>query len=113
MLEEERKEHLEHQEVLLDIRAVLVTKSGKSFFKYLFKHLEIGELPELGMEGNILYDKLGFLRAGNAIFSIVSEASPKIAAEILAENEREKHANRAAERARTVNESSTSVGLYD
>ena len=92
MTEEERREAIEHRDALLDIRAVLVTTSGRNFFKYLFKHLEVGEVPELGLEGNILHDKLGFLRAGNAIYKLTAEANAEIAGSLLAENEREKNA---------------------
>jgi len=90
---EEIKERIEHRDALIAIRDILTDSSGRFFMKYLFKHLEVGRLPELGLEGNILYDKLGFLRAGNAIFSLVCEANPQVASELLAENEKERHAN--------------------
>lgn len=90
--EEEIKEALEHREVLLDVQAVLATKSGRNFIKYLFKHLGVAELPELGLTGDILMDKLGFLRAGNSIFKLVAEANSEAAGLILAENERWKNA---------------------
>jgi hypothetical protein len=90
--EEERTELLEHRDALLDIRAMLAQDNGPRFFKYLFKHLEVGQLPPLGMEGNLLSDKLGSLRAGRAIFEIVSEADAETAARLLAEIEKEKYA---------------------
>jgi hypothetical protein len=92
MTEEERQEAIEHRDVLLHIRAVLATKSGTELFKYLFKHFEVSQLPELGLEGNFLHDKLGFLRAGNSIFKLVAEANAQIAANLLAENEKERYA---------------------
>jgi hypothetical protein len=88
---EEIKEAVEHREVLNDICAVLATKSGRNFIKYLFKHLGASELPELGLTGDILMDKLGFLRAGNSIFKLVAEANHEAAGLILAENERWKN----------------------
>lgn len=90
--QEEVAEAIEHRDALLDIRAILATSSGRNFFKYLFKHLEVGELPQLGLEGSLLMDKLGFLRAGNSIFKLVAEADAQIAANILAMNEKERYA---------------------
>lgn len=78
--------------MLLDLRGVLATPSGKNVFKYLFKNLEVAELPELGWEGNLLHDKLGALRAGQSIFKLVCEADADIAASILAKVEKEKYA---------------------
>lgn len=91
MSEEERQEAIEHRDVLLDIRSMLVLDSGLKFFKYLFKNLEVGEVPELGVEGNFLHDKLGFLRAGNSIFKLVCEADYEVSAKILAAIEKEKY----------------------
>jgi hypothetical protein len=92
MTEEERKEAIEHRDMLLDLRAVLATVSGKRMFGYLFKHLGVCELPELGLTGDLLMDKLGYLRAGNAIFKLVSEADADISGEILAKVEKDKYA---------------------
>lgn len=89
--DQEIKEAIEHRDVLLDIRAILATSSGKNFFKYLFKHLEVNELPPLGLEGSFLMDKLGFLRAGNSIFKLVAEADPAIAGALLAQNEKDRY----------------------
>ena len=91
MNEEEIKEAIEHRDVLLDIQAILATSSGKNFFKYLFKHLEVTELPPLGLEGSILMDKLGFLRAGNAIFKLVAEADAAAAGALVAQNEKDRY----------------------
>lgn len=92
MTEEERREAIEHRDVLLAIRAILATSSGKVFFKYLFKQFEVAQLPEIGMEGTLLADKLGFLRAGRSIFELVSEADAEKAGQLLAENEKERYA---------------------
>ncbi len=92
MTEEERREALEHRDVLLAIREILASPSGQMFFKYLFKHLEVTGLPELGLEGNILADKLGFLRAGNSIYKLVAEADARSACLLLATIEEEEYA---------------------
>lgn len=92
MTEEERQEALEHRDIILDVRAVLVTSSGQNLFKYLFKHFGITDLPELGLEGQILFEKLGFLRAGNSIFKLVAEANAETAATLLATTEKERYA---------------------
>jgi hypothetical protein len=88
---EELREAIEHRDALMDIRAILSTASGKRFFKYLIKNLEVGELPPLGIEGTLLSDKLGFLRAGNAVFKLTCEADFTVAATLLAEVEKEKY----------------------
>ncbi len=89
---EEIQERIEHRDVLMHIRAILTTGSGLSFFKYLFKNFDVAELPESGLEGNLLYERIGVLRAGNAIFKLVSEANAEIAANLLAQNEKERYA---------------------
>lgn len=90
--EEEIRERIEHRDVLLDIRAILATSSGKRFFKYMFRQLEVGKLPPLGSEGNWLMDKLGYLRSGQAVFELVAEADAEVAGALLAENEKERYA---------------------
>lgn len=92
LTQEEIKDRIEHRDMLLDIQAILVTKSGKNFFKYLFKYLDVSELPPLGLTGDMLMDKLGSLRAGNSVFKLVAEASPDIAGQLIAQNERDKNA---------------------
>jgi hypothetical protein len=42
-------------------------------------------------------DKLGFLRAGNSIFKLVAEANAQAAADILAQNEKDRYAKLYAE----------------
>jgi len=91
LTQEEIQERLEHRDVLLAIREILTTQSGQIFFKYLFKYFEIGVLPPVGMEGNILSDNLGFLRAGVAIFDLASEANPHLSATFLADIKKEKY----------------------
>jgi hypothetical protein len=91
MTQEEVRLAQEHRDVLLAIKTELTTVSGRIFFKYLFKSLGVGELPELGLEGNLLMDKLGFLRAGNAVFNLVAQADPSWAARLLAEIQKERN----------------------
>lgn len=97
LTQEEVAERIEHRDVLLNIRAVLATASGKEFVKYLFKHFGVGELPEIGLDGSLLMDKIGFLRAGTAIFDLVAEAEPDQAANLLAQNVKERNAKIYAE----------------
>lgn len=89
--EEERRERVEHDSALKNIRAILGTPYGKNFIKYLFVNLEVGVLPEIGAEGVWLHDRLGFLRSGNQIFKLIAEADPDNAAKILAEIEKERY----------------------
>lgn len=91
MSEEDRLEAIEHRDMLLDLRAILKTTSGMKVFKYFFKHFGVGELPELGLPNEILLDKLGYLRAGNAMFKLLSEADPIVSGNILANIEKEKN----------------------
>lgn len=98
LTDEEIREAIEHRDVLLDIRALLGTPSGKNFIKYLFKNLGASEMPEMGLTGEILMDKLGFLRAGNSIFKLVSEANATEAGKLLALIERDRHARLYNER---------------
>lgn len=89
--EEERRIRVEHASALKNIKAILGTPYGKNFIKYLFVNLEVGMLPEIGSEGNWLFEKLGFLRSGNQIFKLIAEADPENAAKILAEIEKERY----------------------
>ena len=92
ILNEEMKERLEHRGVLQDIQWLIDTKAGKNFVKYLFKNFEVGELPPVGINGDLLMDRLGFLRAGNSIFKIIAEANSEAAGQILGQIEKEKYA---------------------
>lgn len=89
--QQDLKERLEHRDVLLAIQALLVTKPGKDFIKYLFKNFDVAVPPEFGLSGELLHDRIGFLRAGNSIFKIVAESSPEMAGSILAQIEKEKY----------------------
>ena len=89
--EQERQDGLEHRDVLLAIAALLKRPEGLTLFKYLFKNLDVTKLPEQDMEGNVLHDYLGFLRAGSSIYKLACEADSDIAASILAKLERERY----------------------
>lgn len=89
--EEERREALDHRDVLLAISAILKQPNGVKLVKYLFKNLEVAELPDRSLEDKVLHESLGFLRAGNSIFKLVCEADPHQAASILSQIEREKY----------------------
>ena len=91
ILDEEIQEGLEHNQTLSDIVAVLSTPSGERFMRYLFKHFEVGELPDLGLMNDLLYDKLGSLRPGRALFRLVAQADPRMAGLIMASLETEKN----------------------
>lgn len=88
--QEEISEALKHRDVILNIRAILATKSGMEFFKYLFDVFGVTDLPEVGLEGQLLFERLGFLRAGKSIFKLVSEADYTVAAALIAKTEKEK-----------------------
>jgi len=92
MTDEEIKEAIEHRDVLIAIKEIGKSVHGKIFIGYLFRQLEVTEVSPLGLTGDILMDKLGFLRAGNAIFKLVAEADPKLAGDLIAENERNRNA---------------------
>lgn len=89
---EERREALEHRDVLLHLRQIMKTDSGKFFMKYLFKNYGVSELPPLGLDGPMLHDRIGSLRAGQAMFALASEADPETAANLLAQTVKEKNA---------------------
>lgn len=86
------RDRAEHQQALASIQAVVQTKAGKDFVKYLLKAFDIGELPVVGISGDYLMDRLGFLRAGQSVFKIVAEANPDIAGQIIAQIEKERYA---------------------
>lgn len=89
--EEERLEYLEHRDVLLAIGVILAQKEGQVLFRYLFKTLEVMCDPIPGLEGNPLHEYLGFMKSGNAIYKLVCEADPMMAATILSKLERERY----------------------
>lgn len=89
--EEERKAAIEHRDMLLDLRFILGTEAGQRFFKYLFRNFDVAQMPEQGLEGITLHERMGFMRAGNALFKIASEANFEVAANILAHIEKERY----------------------
>lgn len=89
--EEELKEAREHRDVVLALQAVLSTSHGKILFKYLFKSLDLGVMPELGLVGESLHDRLGFLRVGQEIFKLACEANVQVSSELLAQLEKERY----------------------
>jgi len=91
MSPDDLKERIEHRDAVLDVRALLATKSGKNFFKYIFRHFNVGDVPPMGVEGTMLHDMLGLWRAGNAIYKLAAEANVEMTAQILAQIEKEKY----------------------
>lgn len=85
---QEDREEFEHRKMLESLRTILQTESGKTYFQYIFKHYSPTGLPELGLEGSILSDRLGFFRAGRGIFKAACEADPVIAAQLLTKVEK-------------------------
>lgn len=81
----------EHERMLMDLQSLMSHSAGKNFIKYLFKNFMVGELPPISMEGAILHDYTGFLRAGQSIFEIASQADPTTAGLILSELQKEKY----------------------
>jgi hypothetical protein len=89
----ELKERMEERDALMAIASMMGTKEGRDLFRYLFKTLEITTLPDMSMKGEILHDKLGFLRAGNSIYKLACQAASNATASIAADIEREKYDN--------------------
>lgn len=88
---EEIREAAEHHDVVMALRAVIETKPGRDVIKYLLKSFDVGEVVDLGLEGNLLHDRLGMMRAGNSIFKISCEANAEKTAYLLAEIEKERY----------------------
>lgn len=88
--EQERREQLEHRDVLLAIGSIIKTKEGIKIFEYLFDTFDVAQLPE-GQQGKLLHEYLGFLKAGNAIYKLACEADPESAAIILSKLERKRY----------------------
>lgn len=85
------RERVEHENALRAIREISRLPAGQAFLKYLFREFEVGEVPPMGFEGNLLHDKIGSMRAANALFKIVSEADFETAGRLLAQVQKEKH----------------------
>lgn len=88
---EELRERLVHENALRSIREIIGFPAGKNFLKYLFKEFDVGEVPPFGLEGNLLHDKIGSMRAANALFKIVSEADFETAGKLMAQVQKEKY----------------------
>jgi hypothetical protein len=88
---EDERQRVEHHNTLMSIRAILATKPGVDFIKYLLKSFDITELPPRGLSNEFVQEELGYLRAGRSIYKIVSEANPEITGNILGMIEKEKH----------------------
>lgn len=89
--EKERRERLEHRDVLLSIASLIKTPEGQRLFEYLFKNLDVGILPPKELKGENLHEHLGFLRAGNSIYKLACEAASESAASISASLERKRY----------------------
>ena len=80
----------EEETILKHVQAVCATISGQKFIQYLFKHLDVGQIPDPGLPENLLRDQLGLMRAGTSIFKLVSAIEPTTAGKLLAEIEKER-----------------------
>lgn len=78
--------------MLLALRAVLATDQGQKVFKYLFKTLQVNELPAKGLDGTQLHDTLGYLRSGREVFKIAAEADTFVTTRLMVEVEKENYA---------------------
>lgn len=90
-LELQRRESIKHRDVLLAIASILQTDEGIRLFSYLFESLDVAVTPEQGLKGEMLHDRIGFLRAGNSIYKLACEADWKQAALILTKTERSRY----------------------
>lgn len=87
----ERQQNLDHRDVLLAIASIIKTDEGRKLFSYLFDTLEVTNLPDQDLDGKLLFESLGFLRAGNSIYKLVCESASETAASIIAELERKRY----------------------
>lgn len=85
------KEQAEYNHALTCIQSVIRTQVGRDFITYLLKSLDVNEYPTVGMTGDLLMDRMGFLRAGNSIFKLIAKATPDIAGQIIAQIEKERN----------------------
>jgi hypothetical protein len=95
---EEMREALEHRDVVNALQAIMKSEVGRKLVKYMFKSFDVGIVPEFGLEGNMLHDRIGFLRAGQSFFQIACEAEPMVAGEMLAALEKERYHERYIEK---------------
>lgn len=84
------RELLEYQAAVVALREILNDKNGRVTFKYLFKALGVNELPDVGLDGDILHQVLGHNRAGLSVFKMACEANHNVAGQLVAEIEKEK-----------------------
>lgn len=89
--EEDRKKLADHAVIVRHLGNILGTDSGKIFFKYFIENFSVGEVPEFGLDGNDLHDKIGFLRASKMVFELMSQANQKVAADLFASVQKEKY----------------------
>lgn len=101
LTQEEVSERIEHRDAVLDVRAIYSTLSGRRFLKYLLKNFEVATLPPQGLEGSLLFEALGFLRAGKSIWELMAEADPTMAGQLLSEVEKERYAKLYAENSKS------------
>lgn len=88
--QQELRDQLEHQTAVVALQSIIASKDGRKVFKYLFKSLGVNELPEIGLEGDIMHQLLGHYRAGQSVFKMACEANHNIAGQLIAEIEKEK-----------------------
>lgn len=86
------QEYREQVNALLAVRKILESPEGQDFMLFLFKTLQVGELPARGIEGIDLHETLGYLRAGHSVYQLAVQANPTTATNLMARIEREKYA---------------------
>ena len=80
----------EYESMIQDLGLVLSTPQGQSVIKYLLKNLDFGELPATNIPSNLRDEYIGFLRGGQILFEMVSQADTIKAGLILAQIQKEK-----------------------
>lgn len=88
---EVQSEMKEHETMLLDLSHIMATPQGQNFVKYMFKHFGVGELPAINIPDKLRDEYIGFLRAGQSIFEVVSQADSNRAGLILAQIKKEQY----------------------
>lgn len=95
--EKERLEGVEERDALLSVAAVMKTKEGEKFFRYIFKSFEVLNLPPKEMKGEELIEYLGFLRAGESIYKLACQADFERTAVMMSKLERERYEHKLNE----------------
>ncbi len=80
----------EYESMIQDLGLVLSTPQGQSVIKYLLKNLDFGELPATNIPSNLRDEYIGFLRGGQILFEMISQADTSKAGLILAQIQKEK-----------------------